>query len=165
MKMLLLLTLLIAMQACRGPATYDPDSFAFIIPRGSKLVLNRQLSIPTGSAHIRFQQGRPTSGVDEYRVNCRFRVRDLGPQEVQPDTFLITNAGDGEEWVSDPHTIRFYKTLFLNSDQQPDVLTMTCQVWVDPRWGRVVSVPQMREALGDYFSFEFAEARSRDPGG
>ena len=157
MKMMFLLSFVIALAGCRTPATYDVDSFAFIIPKGSKLVLKQKLTIPTGSAHIKFQQGKPVGGVDEYTVNCQFRVKNLGPQDIQPDTFLIINAGDGEEWVSAPSTRRFFKNLFLKSDQQAEVVTMICQVWSPPRWGRSISVPQMREALGDYFSFEFAQ--------
>ena len=107
MKMMLLLALVIAVPACRGPATFDPDSFAFIIPRGSKLTLEQPVQIPTGTAHIRFQHGRIMEGVDQYTVNCRLRVKNLGPQDVEPDTFLITNAGDGEEWVSDPQIRRY----------------------------------------------------------
>jgi len=157
MKKMFLLVFAIALAGCRTPATYDVNSFAFIIPKGSKLALKQELTIPTGSAHINFQQGRQAGGVDEYTVNCQFRVRNLGPQDIQPDTFLITNAGDGEEWVSAPGIKRFYKNLFLKSDKQAEVLTMICQVWATPPWGRSISVPQMREALGDYFSFEFAE--------
>jgi hypothetical protein len=160
-----LLVYVIALAGCRTPATYDVNSFAFIIPRDSKLTLKQPLSIPTGSAHIKFQQGKQVGGVDEYTVNCQFRVKNLGPQDIQPDTFLITNAGDGEEWVSAPSTRRFFKNLFLKSDKQPEVMTMICQVWAAPPMGRSISVPQMREALGDYFSFEFAEtAPSRGQG-
>ena len=157
MKLTFMLVFVIAVLGCRTAATYDENSFAFIIPRGSKLVLKQPLSIPSGSAHIKFQQGRQVGGVDEYNVNCQFRVRNLGPQDIQADSFLITNAGDGEEWVSAPSTRRFFKNIFLKSDRQPEVMTLICQVWAPPRWGRSVSVPQMREALGDYFSFEFAE--------
>ena len=161
MKMMSLLVFVIAVAGCRTPATYDVDSFAFIIPKGSKLVLKQKLTIPTGSAHIKFQQGKPVGGVDEYSVNCQFRVRNLGPQDIQPDTFLITNAGDGEEWVSAPGIRRFFKTLFLKSDEQAEVMTMICQIWATPPWGRSISVPQMREALGDHFSFEFAQQMNR----
>jgi len=157
MKIMLFLVFVVALAGCRTPATYDVNSFAFIIPRGSKLVLKQPLSIPTDSAHIKFQQGKPVGGVDEYTVNCQFRVKNLGPQEIQPDTFLITNAGDGEEWVSAPGIRRFFKNLFLKSDEQAEVMTLICQVWATPPWGRSISVPQMREALGDYFSFEFAQ--------
>ena len=157
MKKMFLLVFIIALAGCRTPATYDVNSFAFIIPKGSKLVLKQKLTIPTGSAHIKFQQGKQVGGVDEYTVNCQFRVKNLGPQDIQPDTFLITNAGDGEEWVSAPSIRRFYKNLFLKSDEQEEVMTMICQVWSTPPRGRSISVPQMREALGDYFSFEFAE--------
>ena len=161
MKMMFLMAFVIAVAGCRTPATYDVDSFAFIIPKGSKLVLKHKLTIPTGSAHIKFQQGKPVGGVDEYSVNCQFRVRNLGPQDIQPDTFLITNAGDGEEWVSAPGIRRFFKTLFLKSDEQAEVMTLICQVWATPPWGRSISVPQMREALGDHFSFEFAQQMNR----
>jgi len=157
MKMMFLLIFVIALAGCRTPATYDVDSFAFIMPKGSKLVLKQELTIPAGSAHIKFQQGRQVGSVDEYTVNCQFRVKNLGPQDIQPDTFLITNAGDGEEWVSAPGIKRFFKNLFLKSDQQEEVMTLICQVWATPPWGRSISVPQMREALGDYFSFEFPQ--------
>jgi len=156
-KLTFLLLCVIVLAGCRTPATFDENSFAFIMPRGSKLVLKQSLSIPNGRAHIKFQHGKQVGGVDEYTVNCQFRVKNLGPQEIQADTFLITNAGDGEEWVSAPGIRRFFKNLFLKSDKQPEVMTMICQVWSPPRQGRSVSVPQMREALGDYFSFEFAE--------
>ena len=161
MKIRSLLVFVIVLAGCRTPATYDVDSFAFIIPKGSKLLLKQKLTIPSGSAHIKFQQGKPVGGVDEYSVNCQFRVRNLGPQDIQPDTFLITNAGDGEEWVSAPGIRRFFKTLFLKSDEQAEVMTMICQVWATPPWGRSISVPQMREALGDYFSFEFTQQMNR----
>ena len=157
MKLTFWLISVLVVAGCRTPATSDENSFTFIIPRGSKLVLKQPLSIPSGSAHIKFQNGKQLGGVDEYTVNCQFRVRNLGPQEIRPDTFLITNAGDGEEWVSAPHTRRFFKNIFLKSEQQPEVMTLICQIWSPPRWGRSVSVPQMREALGDYFSFEFPE--------
>jgi len=161
MKITSLLVFVIVLAGCRTPATYDVDSFAFIMPKGSKLVLKQKLTIPTGSAHVKFQQGKPVGGVDEYSVNCQFRVRNLGPQDIQPDTFLITNAGDGEEWVSAPGIRRFFKTLFLKSDEQAEVMTMICQIWATPPWGRSISVPQMREALGDHFSFEFAQQMNR----
>ena len=59
--------------------------------------------------------------------------------------------------MSAPSTKQFFKDLFLKSDKQAEVMTMICQVWSAPRWGRNISVPQMREALGAYFSFEFAQ--------
>jgi hypothetical protein len=161
MKKTALLVLLTLVAGCRSPATYDVNSFAFIIPRGSKLILKQELNIPSGSAHIKFQQGRQVGGVDEYTVNCQFRVKNLGPQDIRPDTFLITNASDGEEWISAPHTRRFYKDMWLRSEDQPEVRTLMCQVWAAPLWGRSVSVPQMRQALGDYFSFEFADSGQR----
>jgi len=142
---------------CQTAAMKDVESFAYRIPSGSRLLLKQDLNIPAGNAHVKFQRGKPVGGVDEYTVNCEFRVRNLGPQSVHPDTFVITDASDGRELISRPYIVRFYKVLRLKSEQQPDVARLTCQQWNEPLMGRNISVPQMREALGEYFVFEFAE--------
>jgi hypothetical protein len=36
---------------------------------------------------------------------------------------------------------------------------MTCQVWNYPLLGRPVTIREVQEALGEYFSFEFAGQR------
>ena len=147
----------ILLAACNTAATRDADSVFFRIPAGSKLILNNSLDIPAGQAHVKFQRGRIVGGVDEYSVNCRFTVRNLGPSVVKPDTFIIERAGSQQEWAIRPTVMRFYRRMYLKSAGQPDVSSMTCQFWADPREGWDVSVPQMRETLGDYFSFEFVQ--------
>lgn len=142
---------------CQTAAMNDINSPAFVIRSGSKLVLNRELNIPSGKAHVKLQHGEVVGGANEYSVNCQFRVRNLGPQVVPPGVFGITRAGEGQEWVSHPGIMRFYRVLSLKSAEQPDVLKLLCQRWSDPRMGRSISVPDMREALGDYISFEFAQ--------
>jgi hypothetical protein len=98
-----------------------------------------------------------SSGMDNYTVSCSVEVRNLGPQTVHPDTFLITDASDSQEWVSRPAIMRFYKVLRLKSGQQRDVLKMVCQDWDGPLEGRSITVDQIKQAVGNYISFEFAE--------
>jgi len=147
---------------CQTVATNDPAKINFRIPPDSRLVLNRELTIPAGVAHVVFQHGEPGPAANEFEVNCRFEVRDLGPRVIQPDSFLITRWGSQREWVNEPNTLRFYKVFYLKSERQPDLLPMTCQVWSYPLIGRPVTIRQIQEALGEYFTFEFASQGSSD---
>lgn len=127
----------------------DINSQFFEIRPGSKLILHRVLNIPAESAHVTFGKG-------QYDVNCEFEVRTLGPGVVQPDTFTVTRAWISREWISHPNIMRFYRVIKLQSERQPDVLQLVCQAWDGPLLGRNITVPEMRAALGDTFSFEFA---------
>jgi hypothetical protein len=141
---------------CQSMATNDPAKINFRIPPGSKLVLNKELTIPAGVAHIILQHGEAGPAANEFEVNCRFEVRNLGPRVIQPDTFLITRWGSQRDWVNEPNTMRFYKVFHLESEHQSDILPMTCQVWAYPLIGRPVTIQEVQEALGGYFTFEFA---------
>jgi hypothetical protein len=141
---------------CQTVGTNDTASINFRIPRGSKLVLNREFTIPAGVAHVVFQDGEPGPAANEFEVNCRFEVRDLGPRVIQPDSFLITRWGSQREWVNQPSILRFYKDFHLKSERQADIMPMICQVWSYPLIGRPVTIRQVQEALGEYFTFEFA---------
>jgi hypothetical protein len=142
---------------CHTVGTNDTASINFRIPRDSRLVLNREVTIPAGVAHVVFQHGEPGPAANEFEVNCRFEVRDLGPRVIQPDSFLITRWGSQREWVNQPSILRFYKVFHLKSERQTDIMPMTCQVWSYPLIGRPVTIRQVQEALGEYFTFEFAK--------
>ena len=119
-------------------------------------MLNKPVEIPAGMAHIDLQNGQLSGGVDEYTVNCSFEIENLGPHTVTPDTFLITDASDAQEWVSQPDIMRFYKVLRLKSERQPEVLKLVCQDWAGPLMGRPVTVGEIEKAIGTYFTFKFA---------
>lgn len=153
---LLILACLCMQTGCHTPGSDDPASIAFTPPPRSRLVLNRELKIAAGYAHVTFQDGAPVGGVDRYRVNCRLEIRDPGPVAVQPDSFLITRSGTRQEWVSKPDIMRFYRVFHLHSGRQPNVLKLVCQTWDGPVIGKPVTVAQVQQALGDTFSFAFA---------
>jgi hypothetical protein len=141
---------------CQTAATNDPARINFRIPPGSRLVLNRELTIPAGVSHVVLQHGESGPAANEFEVNCRFEVRDLGPRVIEPDSFLITRWGSQRDWVNEPSTMRFYKVFHLKSERQADIMPMTCQVWNYPLIGRPVTIREVQEALGSYFTFEFA---------
>jgi hypothetical protein len=153
---LLLLPLLVALSACNTAATRDVNSPYFIIPSGSKLIQQKPIRIPEKRSHVKLQHGRIVGSVDQYTPNCRFNVNDLGPSVVEPDSFAVSRAEVRQEWVTRPAIMRYYRIIYLESDKQPDVLNMTCNIWNDPVGALDLSVPQIREALGDYFEFEAA---------
>jgi hypothetical protein len=135
----------------------DIDSQFFYIRPGSKLILHKDVTIPKERSHASFQHGKAVSGLDNYTVGCVLDVRNLGPGMVSAGTFTIPRAESSQEWISRPNIMRFYRVIYLQSDSQPDVLRLTCQDWDGPLLGTDISVPEMRDALGSYFSFEFAQ--------
>ena len=151
------LPLLLAMLAgCTTTGSTDPSSINFRVPPGSKLVLHREVRITAERSHARFQNGEQTPGVDRFTVNCNLEQRDLGPATIAPDSFLITSDVNQREWINQPHTMRFYKVFKLRSERQPGVMRLECQYWDGPLFGRPLTITQVRQALGDIFSFEFA---------
>ena len=134
----------------------DVNSQFFAIRPGSQLILHQDVSVPSGRSHANFQHGKVVNGLDNYAVGCVLDVRDLGPGSVSAGTFTIKRAESSQEWVSRPNIMKFYRVMYLRSDSQPQVLRLTCQDWDGPLLGDDISVPEIREALGGIFSFEFA---------
>lgn len=157
MKNIFIVISVMLLAGCQSMHTTNESSIWFKVKPGSRLVLNRALEIPPGQAHIKLQQGQVTGAVDEYTINCDFEVRNLGPQTINPDTFLITNVSNQREWISRPDTVDFYMVFRLQSTQQADVEKLFCGYWDGPLWGKPVTVEEVKQALGEYFTFEFAQ--------
>jgi len=153
------LLLAVSLAGCSNPmaVSKDVNSRYYSIPSGSKLILHQDLNVPAGKAHINIQNGRTAAGLDNWTVGCELEVRKLGPGVVTADTFTITRAEVSREWINRPSTMRFYRTLYLKSDNQPNVMNMECQYWSYPLEGDVIPVSEMREALGSVASLEFVQ--------
>jgi hypothetical protein len=150
-----IIALLLSLTACQLPAARDdPDSRFYRIHSGSRLVLHTDLQIPPQRARVYFQHGRQVGGLDNYAVGCEFEVRELGPGVVRPEAFMVKRAESSREWISQPNILRFYRTIYLQSELQPGVLKLVCQVWDDPLWPSEITIRQVREALGGYFTLE-----------
>lgn len=150
LKYLLLMAWLLT--GCQTPGSSNPDSIWYELPRGSKLVLNQDLQIPAGQAHVIVQNARAGTTANELEVSCRFEVQDLGPRTIHPDTFLITEVGQGRRWINQPSTMLFYKVLHLQSEQQQGILPMQCGYTDWPLQGTPVTIEEIRDTLGSVFT-------------
>jgi hypothetical protein len=156
MMRLVIMLLVISVAACNTAATRDVASPEYKIPAGSKIILHKELSIPAGQSHIVLQDGTPGSAANEYKANCRFITKHLGPFTIQPTTFRVRETSSQRDWVDQPDIMRFYREFRLESDKQQGVTRFVCQKWDGPMMGRPVTVPEMRYAVGGYVSFVFA---------
>lgn len=155
-KAVTLLTLCMLLAGCQAnmAAKNDPNSRFYWIRPGTKLVLNQEISIGAERATAYFMHGQQVNGIDGYEVGCGFEVRQLGPVVVKPDTFIVRRAESDREWISHPNIMRFYRVIYLLSEQQPDVMKLECQTWDGPLWPSEITVPQIREALGEIFTLK-----------
>jgi hypothetical protein len=155
MRLAAVIVLTITLSGCAQ--MHDVDSPYYDIPSDSKLILHQDLNVPAGKAHVDIQHGMVIAGLDNWDVGCQLEVRDLGPGMVSADTFTISRAEVSQEWVNRPSTMRFYRTLYLQSDNQPNVMQMVCQFWSYPLQGHGISGAEIREALGSVATLEFAQ--------
>ena len=148
---------ILTLAGCNTAQTRDVNSPFYKVPIGSEIILNKDLNIPEGQAHINLQDGIATTAVGNYNVSCTFNVRNLGPSTIKAGTFTIRETSPGQEWVSRPDIMRFYREFRFTANTQPDVMNFVCQDWDGPMTGRPISVPEMEKAVGEYVSFRFAQ--------
>lgn len=138
------------------PDGCNENSPFYVVPAGSRLVLERELTIPGNRAAVYIQGGQTRSyrDVNPYYPYCKFEVRSPRDtmQKIQPDDFAVTRAFqetppmvraepqrpgvsarlvrvssmDSDSGVS---ATVFATTMWLRSDRQPDVSRMTCAQW------------------------------------
>ena len=157
MPRIALSVMILVLAGCNTAQTRDVNSPYYKVPIGSTIILNKDLEIPAGQAHINLQDGIAATAVGNYDVSCTFNVRNLGPSTIKADTFTIRESGPGQEWVSRPDIMRFYREFRFTADTQPDVMNFVCQDWDGPITGRPISVPEMEKAVGSYVTFRFAQ--------
>ena len=160
MKKSILLLAALTASSCASMNSSDPDSLGFSIPEGSTLSLNKKLSISHGDTHAVVQQGKETTDKDknDYAINCRLDLKEFGPRSIEPEDFRVTRTEDGQNWISQPSILRFYTEIYLSSAKGTDIIKMVCQEYGD-QTDRNFTVAEMQAALGDYFTFTFAEKK------
>lgn len=181
MKTPLLVLLALTLTACQSTAPPPVSSPYYLIPVGSRLVLNQPIEIAPTSATVRLQFGKIVSRWDsqDFEPLCVFESRIVGEtaQTIEPDSFEIVRVRRDyntlsaqaaaprarliRAFASDGGTRLYYKTeLFLHSAKQPQILAMTCQHAWEPGSSaldlRPLSVNEMRQALGSYFTLQLA---------
>ena len=148
--------------ACQSTQSTDPTLLTFKIPEGSTLTLNQEIEVPEYKTHAAFQAGKLTTDrkKDLYQLNCRFDVKEFGPRTIKPEVFKIRRTESGQEPIAmDNALLRYYTDIFLDSDKGTDVIKLTCQEQGE-NTDRPFTISDMETALGDYFTFTFAQSKA-----
>ncbi|MET0065799.1 MAG: hypothetical protein ABW076_05595 [Candidatus Thiodiazotropha sp.] len=166
---------LLLLTACSQPATTVWDeSNPFQSPSvGDRVRLLEPIKLPPETTRMFLQNGElmVRHAFDQYQVHCNFEVRTLlsEPQTIQPDEFIISRvqalmvdivkreqpARGGLMRVSMDDggatmVTRGYH-LWLDSEQQPDVMRLSCRGAFDTMpYATPPSIQEIRQALGSY---------------
>lgn len=163
----------ILLTACQGLgeqyADVQDDPY-YQIPLGSLLILKQNLTIPAHKASLYIQDGRimPLNDIDQYYPHCKFELYDIAetPRTVKPDTFTIYKF-EFDEYVTSKAVqyaalgirgsastgfVEYGSIMYLRSQQQPNVYSLTCQHWEAPYDAKPVTLRQIRNTLGEIMS-------------
>lgn len=169
----LILSGLLALTACSSVPEKDPDSFLYSIPVGSKLTLNKEITIPANLARRYFQNGNAMmkNDVDIYYPHCSLLMNTLVDYEriIEPTIFEIYKIVDDQEYaqrrtyaagrslgsIDGPTIIGYTSYYYLRSTEEPDVRSLECAQWNDPVSVRYLSINEVKNALGEYFSLQY----------
>ncbi len=163
-RLVMLLAGSMLLAACAAPIA-DSDSPFYVLPAGTRFVIERPVTVPPNTAHVTFQYGRPVvegnlQGADAYYPHCRLEIADLAPTPriIAPDTYRLRREQVFNEMLSAPDTVNFRIYYYLENDKG-ETLTLVCAQRNDAWEFDYVSLPQMREALGEYVSIELPDNR------
>jgi hypothetical protein len=155
-----------------------PDSPYYAPPVGTSIRLLKPLSVPGGHTRVFLQRGQVVSkqGFDRYLPNCNFEVKTLSDQsrEIRPEAFIVVRVQQEMSQVVQNDQPRRVASLVLAmeddsgtpmivqgihlwiaSDQQPDVMRLTCRgSFNDMPRAYPPSINEMRAALGGYAELE-----------
>lgn len=186
-KALLLFTVLLA-AGCVSQYAGNEDSPYYVVPAGSILTLNRELTFGPEEVGVYFQKGQQVgkSQIDLYRPHCKLELNDrLGAeQRVVPDEFLVTRgtqevihsvslpvmlaSGNVRLYFGgligrDSPSPELYATrLILRNTRQPHVRSLVCGRLESPPVDAVhLSIRQIRDALGTVFTLQVASPGGR----
>ena len=182
-KRVAFVSVLMVLSACSVNDSKDESSVFFVVPTGSTIVLNREVTISGDQVAVYAQDGRLMSyhEVNKYNPNCKFEIYTMSeqPRTVKPDTFEIIKVVDDIEssslqkstrlavqgdtlvlgWLDRSYMFNYATMMYLRSAKQKDVYRMTCQHWEDLRDDRYLTVAQMREAMGEIFTLVIKKDR------
>ena len=151
-RYLIFFTITVFLASCAS-APKDDDGRAYIykIPAGSKFVLKKELTIPARSASVNLQDGQPVnySRMDKYAPNCRFEVNKRGEQTIKPGTFTVSKVKQDAVYVM--RGVLNYVVKFDLKASDPNIRSLMCGAWGSTDANNYITVPQMQQALGDYF--------------
>lgn len=168
----LILSNTLVLAACSSPPVKDHDSYFYSVPVGSKLILNKEITIPANLARRYFQDGNPMKkkDIDIYYPHCSILMNTLVDYErtIKPTVFEIYKVLDDEEYtqrhiyyaanflthIDGPIIVGYASYYYLRSTEYSDVRTLECAQWDDPIDVEYLSINEVKKSLGDYFTLQ-----------
>ncbi len=146
---------LTALAACAGPV-HNPDSPAYVLPVGTVFTINRAVTVPPNTGHVTFQYGSIVTegnlkGADDFYPHCWLDIHDVKdvPRTIAPGDYRLVRVHDFNEFYSAPDQVLF-RTFYSLEGPDGRRLEAVCAQRNDTWEFDYVSLPQMREAFGDY---------------
>lgn len=167
------LFILLLLASCQSIQPYDENSRFYQVPVNSRLILNKQVVIEPNLARAYFQFGKQINKqfIEKYQPHCYLLLSTLSEKEqvIQPDTFsiykverdFIVSAGQ-QLYASvsmnffDTSLVEYVNIYHLSSNTQPNVMSLNCLQWSDSTDRLYLTVEEVRQALGGYFSLQLA---------
>ncbi len=168
------LAMLLSLAGCLSMQIDNPDSYFYRPPAGSVVQLNQALTVPRHRTRTFMQHGKRVMQLDLYTPHCNFEVRDLKQetQQIEPGRFIVSRIDQGgtpvvqrEGWkiagpawslsFGDPPVISRYYYFYLESQEQPNVLRLSCYAGqADAPRAYLPTLQEMQEAMGDLVTIE-----------
>jgi len=168
----LILSSALVLTACSSPPVKDHDSFFYSVPVGSKLRLNKEITIPANLARRYFQNGKAMKNKDIniYYPHCSLLMNTLVDYErtIKPTVFESYKVMDDEDYAQGriyfvanfltsadgPTIIAYASYYYLRSSKDSDVRSLECVQWNDPFDIEYLSVNEVKKSLGKYFTLQ-----------
>lgn len=169
-----------------GAAIRSPGSPWYAPPAGSRVILEKPVTIPPDTVSVHIQNGEVVSagafgGVDRYRASCKLEMWSRVDERrvIEPDTFVVKRVARTIEAVQLSAPLRVASLLpmvfeldysgpmahimgtemFLDSERQPDVHRLTCSYWGEPAFPEHLSIEQIRHTLAGLMRIELPNGR------
>lgn len=168
--------LVLLVSSCQTrPYLGNENSPYYIVPAGSRVILNQELTIPSGELAVYMQNGRVMRNADLLHETpfCKFELRDLSSaaRKVQPDKMVVTASTQARSRgvtalaapvvvasTDDVPSIESFSTrMDLRSDKQPEIFRLTCAQWGQPGATQHVTIAEMRQALAGLFTLRLPQ--------
>lgn len=168
------------LSACQTYAGNENSPY-YVVPAGSRLTLQQELTIPPDELSVFIQNGRVlrNAEVQHYYPFCKFELyqKSATQRTVRPDEITITRAMQQrrqtgaftdagalhfarlslaqDEDDGDDGQIQSYTTrMNLRSEKQPDIFRLTCAQWAYPGdiGDRHLTIAEIRRTLEPVFA-------------
>ncbi len=171
----LLLLMASLLSACQNNPIKLEDSAYATLPAGSTLVQQQDLTLPSNTFSLQFQNGEQLSSkdIDQYYANCELESRDRAStaRTIKAGVYKITRSTRYEESTSLPvrvasnasagfmlanasYMTKFLLSMDLQSELNPNIMRFTCSAWGEQITEDYLTLKVIRQTLNPLFSIK-----------